>query len=176
MAASWLIRTVLVFSLCVLPANVRYSKGESQNRYPNELQGFKFYAKHLAPLLPGISDREAVRRVLGDTAAVKRGGWTINTTYRMTSGPVNNPVLEPLHEIVLRPDGVIPMAAVKFSPKFAHCHTSVSEFNISFDVYSDTFGLEYWLHENDSQWGAKGDLFRIVYGSSRQPYPTNMIC
>jgi hypothetical protein len=33
------------------------------------------------------------------------------------------------------------MEAVKFPASFAHCHTSESEINISFDVYSDKFGL-----------------------------------
>jgi hypothetical protein len=60
------------------------------------------------------------------------------------------------------------MRAVKFSPSFDHCHTSVSEINISFDVYSDGFGLEYWLYEADSKWGKKGDLYLIAYGASRQ--------
>jgi len=68
------------------------------------------------------------------------------------------------------------MAAVKFSPIFAHCHTSVSEIIISFHGYSDTSGLEYWLHEEDSKWGKKGDLYQIVYGPRRRPYPTNTIC
>jgi hypothetical protein len=64
----------------------------------------------------------------------------------MKSGPVYNPTLGSLAEIIVRPDTVIPMGAVKFPPpSFAHCHTSESEINISFDVYGDRFGLEYWL-------------------------------
>ena len=152
------------------------AKSISHSPYPNELKGFKFYAKYLAPLRPGVSGEEAVRRVLGDTTAVQRNGWTIITTYAMKSGPVQNPALGPLAEIIVRPGGVIPMGAVKFPPSFTHCHASVSEINISFDVYSDRFGLEYWLHEEDSKWGKKGDLYRIVYGPSRRPYPPNTIC
>jgi hypothetical protein len=148
----------------------------SHGPYPNELKGFKLYAKYLAPLRPGVSGEEAVRRVLGDTAAVQRNGWKIIPTYAMKSGPVYNPVLGPLAEIIFRPDGVIPMGAVKFPPSFTHCHTSLSEINISFDVYSDSFGLEYWLHEEDSKWGKKGDLYRIAYGPSRRPYLPNTIC
>jgi len=53
---------------------------------------------------------------------------------------------------------------VKFPRAFVHCHASVSEINVSFDVYRDKFGLEYWLHEEDSKSGKKGDLFPIVYG------------
>jgi hypothetical protein len=152
------------------------AKSTSHKLYPNELKGLKFYAKYLAPLRPGVSREEAVRRVLGDTAAAERNGWTIITTYAMKSGPVYNPTLGSLAEIIVRPDTVIPMGAVKFPPSFAHCHTSESEINISFDVYGDRFGLEYWLHEEDSRWGKKGDLYRIVYGPSRPPYPPTTIC
>ncbi len=168
-------RAVLVLALCLLHANAGYSKGP-QNRYPNELQGFKFYAKYLAPLRPGVSDLQAVRRVLGDTSAVKRNSWTIIPHYTTKSGPVSNPVLGPLYEIIIRPEGVIPMGAVKFPASFTHCHSSVSESNISFDVYSDRFGLEYWLHEEDSKLGKKGDLFRIVYGPCGRAYPPDTIC
>ena len=94
----------------------------------------------------------------------------------MKGGPASNPTLGPLAEIILRPDAIISMAAVKFAPRFAHCHSSLSGFNISFDVYSDTSGLEYWLHEEDSKWGRKGDLFGIVYGSKRKLFPPNTIC
>jgi len=45
------------------------------SHYPNELKGFRFYAKYLAPLEPGVSDKKAVNRVLGDIAAVQRSGW-----------------------------------------------------------------------------------------------------
>jgi hypothetical protein len=145
-------------------------------RYPNELQGFRFYSKYLAPLQPGLSGEDAVRRVFGDTAAVKRNGWSMIPTYTMKSGPVYNPTLRPLYQIIVRPDGVIPMGAVKFSEAFTLCHDSLSEINIGFDVYSDRFGLEYWLHEEDSEWGKKGDLYGIIYGERRRPYPPNTIC
>jgi hypothetical protein len=140
------------------------------------LEGYRFYAVYLAPLEPGLSGEKAVRRVLGDTAAVRRGSWTINTSYAVKSGPVSNPTSGPLAEITLMPDAVIPMAAVRFPPRFAHCHSSLSELNISFDVYSDTSGLEYWLHEEDSKWGKKGDLFQIVYGPKKKPLPPDTFC
>ena len=146
------------------------------SRYPNELRGFRFYSKYLAPLQPGVSGREAVRRVLGDTAAVQLNGWSIILTYTMKSGPVYNPTPGPLYQIIVRSDGVIPMGAIKFSTAFTHCHGSLSEINIGFDVYSDRSGLEYWLHEEDSEWGKKGDLYWIVYGARTRPDPPNTIC
>lgn len=94
----------------------------------------------------------------------------------MKGGPVYNPTLGPVYQIIVRPDGVIPMGAVKFSSAFTHCRSSESELNISFDVYGDRFGLEYWLHEEDSKWGKKGDLYRIVYAGRRRPDPPNTIC
>jgi len=123
-----------------------------------------------------MSGEDAVRRVLGDTAAVKRNGWRIIPTYTMKSGPVYNPTLGPVYQIIVKPDGVIPMGAVKFSSAFRHCHSFVTEINIDFDVYSDTSGLEYWLHAEDSKWGKKGDLYHVVYGERRRPDPPNAIC
>jgi hypothetical protein len=169
------LRASAVFCVLVV-ASLAGAGDKSHSRYPNELQGFEFYPKYLTPLQPGRSSTKSVRRVLGDTAAVKRGAWTINTTYTTRGGSVNKPELGPLHEIIMRSDAATPMAAVKFSASFAHCHASVSEFNISFDVYSDPSGLEYWLHEEDSKWGKKADLFQIVYGVRRQPHPPHTIC
>jgi hypothetical protein len=169
-------RASAAFCALVVVASFASAGDRPHNSYPNELPEFNFYEKYLAPLRPGVSGEQAVRRVLGDTAAVKRDGWTIFTTYAVKSGPVYNPVLGPLDEIAVRPDGVLPMAAVKFPRPFTHCHASVSEINISFDVYSDRLGLEYWLHEEDSKLGKKGELYQIVYGPSRRPYPPNTIC
>ena len=156
-------------------ASAAGSGNKSQSRYPNELKAFQFYAKYLAPLEPGVSDQEAVRRILGDTAAVRRNSWTINPTFTAKTGPVYRPDLGSLAKIIVRPDGFVPMGSVKFSASFAHCHASLSEINISFDVYTDTFGLEYWLHQETSRWGTKGDLYQIVYGPKRRSYPPNTV-
>ena len=169
------LRASAVFVFFII-ASFAGARDRPHSRYPNELEGFRFYAKYLAPLQPERSDEQTVRRVLGDIAGVKRGAWRVIPTYTTKGGPVYNPDLGPLYEIIMRSDVVIPMAAAKFPASFAHCHESLSELNISFDVYSDPSGLEYWLHEQDSKWGKKGDLFRIVYGARRQPYPPHTIC
>jgi hypothetical protein len=140
------------------------------NPYPNELQGFRFYAKYLAPLRPGISSKEAVRKDLGDTSAVKRDGWTIRQFYSTAGGPVSKPSLESLYDLELTPDAFIRFGAVKFPALFTHCHVGVSEMNITFDVYEDTSGLEYWLHPQDHH------LVKIVYGLKRRPYPPGTFC
>jgi len=107
---------------------------------------------------------------------VKRNGWRIIPTYTTKSGPVYNPTLGLLYQIIVKPDSFIPMGAVKFSAAFTHCHNSLSEINIGFHVYRERFGLEYWLQEEDSEWGKNGDLYWIVYGERRRPDPPNTIC
>ena len=163
--------SALLCAFVVASSSFAGTGGKPHKHYPNELEGFRFYAEYLAPLEPGSSGEKAVRRVLGDTAAVRRNGWTIGTTYTMKSGPVYT-----LYQITVRPDGIIPMGAVTFSSAFTHCHSVISEINIRFDVYGDRFGLEYWLHGEDSKWGKKGDLYHIVYGERRRPDPPNTIC
>lgn len=173
---SHLSRALATFSAVLLATSVQGVPNKASGRYPNELRGFRFYAKYLAPLEPARSGQEAVRRVLGDTVAVRRDSWTIHTYYTTKGGSAYNSIFGPLYEIVLRPDGVIPMAAVKFSTRFTHCHALVSEINISFDVWSDTSGLQYWLYPDDSKWGKKGDLYQIVYGPKRRPLPPGTFC
>ena len=89
---------------------------------------------------------------------------------------MSHPVLGPLAEISMRPEGIIPMSKVKFPASFSHCHAFVTEINVEFDVYSDTSGLEYWLYEEDSRWGTKGELYQVVYAPRRQRFPPNTIC
>ena len=151
-----------------VPASVPEAQVTTSSPYPNELQGFTFYSSYLAPLRPGTSGRAAVVRVLGDGGKVVRG-WRITPTYTTTQGRASNPLLGPLAELIVRPEGVIPMGAVKFPAVFTHCRAAVSETDALVDVYRDGSGLEYWLYAEDSQWGRKGDLYRIVYGRGRKP-------
>ncbi len=144
------------------PANPPDSAAASFPPYRNELQGFNFYAKYLAPLHPGISQSAAVVRVLGDGG--KLPGWKMVATYG--ARPSHGSALGPLAEIIVNPEGVIPMAAVRFPATFTHCRAVGGERNALFDVYRDGSGLEYWLYATDSNWGNKGDLYRIVYGPS----------
>jgi hypothetical protein len=162
--------------LSALGANLTSPQAKSGDRYPNQLPAFRFYEKYLSPLRPGVSDEGAVRRVLGDTATVKRDGWIITPLFMAKGDPVNNHPLGSLAEIGVRPESVISMRDVKFPKEFVHCHALVSEMNVPFDVYSDRFGLEYWLHEEDSKWGKKGDLFRIVYGPTNRDFTPKAIC
>jgi hypothetical protein len=57
---------------------------------------------------------------------------------------------------------------MKFPAAFTYSSGGVSEINVTCDVYSDDFGLEYWLYAEDSDVAKKGDLMRIVYGPSKR--------
>jgi hypothetical protein len=60
------------------------------------------------------------------------------------------------------------MLGVKFPATFTHSLGGVSEINVSCDVYSDRFGLQYWIYSEDWRAGKKGDLEEIVYGPSEE--------
>ena len=60
------------------------------------------------------------------------------------------------------------MLGVRFPAVFRHSVGGVSEINVSCDIYTDKFGLEYWLFSDDSAVAKKGDLMQIVYGPSKR--------
>ena len=51
----------------------------SQNPYPNELPGFKFYVFH--PLRPYASDRTLVAKVLGSDRDIELSRWKITPLF-----------------------------------------------------------------------------------------------
>ncbi len=160
MSAWWRIVEIFLLALWLLQSDSVQSQ-QVQIPYPNELGGFKFYSKYLAPLLPGVSDARNARCLLD---RVRILGWKVGATYSYKSGAGYNPTLGPLYQIALRPDGIIPMHSGSFPSAFKQHQTCLSELNICFEVYADRFGLEYWLHQADSKWGSTGDLYRVVYG------------
>jgi hypothetical protein len=144
-----------------------------QNPYPDELPGFRFYAERLSPLRPYISDYNSVLRVFGSDQGLKLNGWRIAPTFVGKGGTINGrpwarDISGRLASIDIIPERRVSMLSVKFPPAFKHSIGGVSEINIGFDVYRDKYGLEYWVHSEDSAYGAKGDLWRIVYGPSKQ--------
>lgn len=143
----------------------------SQNPYPNELKRFKFYARYLNPLGPYISDRDSVIRVLGDSAGFELSRWRIQPLFVGEGNTINGHpwvwarnATGRLAEVAIRPRQRVSMLNVKFPSSFAHTYGSVSEINVSCDVYRDDFGLEYWIYAEDSSAGKKGDLMEIRYG------------
>jgi hypothetical protein len=150
----------------VSPKGVGFS-----NPYPNELPGFKFYGKYLAPLRPHVSTLATVVHVLGSDQGKETSGWKIRPFFVGKSTSVDgrtgtNDVTGRLAHVQITPKEPISMLRVKFPAAFTHSVGGVSEINVSCDVYSDSFGLEYWLYANDSATRKKGDLMRIIYGPS----------
>ena len=132
----------------------------SRNPYPNELPGFKFYAKYLAQLRPYVSGRTLVVHVLGSDQGIELRRWRIRPLFEDITGR--------LASVSIRPKQRVSMQDMKFPAAFTHSLGGVSEVNVTCDVYSDSFGLQYWLVAEDSTVGRKGDLMEIVYGPSRR--------
>jgi hypothetical protein len=65
----------------------------------------------------------------------------------------------PLHRVSLR--------RFKFPSAFSRSSGGVSEINVTCDVYTDDFGLQYWIVSRDFPTYRKGDLLGIRYGAPR---------
>ena len=132
-----------------LAAIVAYAKmTKSPTIYPNELPHFKFYAKYLDPLRPYTSDHVSVVRVLGSDQGIELSQWRIRPLF---IGEGKNSAVRPemigrLASINVKPKQRVSMLGVKFPAAFTHSMGSVSEINVSCDVYGDSSGLEYWLY------------------------------
>jgi len=150
-----------------------YAKAtRSSTAYPNELPHFKFYAKYLEPLSPYVSDRAEVVRVLGSTEGIELSHWRLWPLF-VGEGSTSNghawaqDVTGRLASVVVKPKQRVSMLGIKFPPAFSRGPGRVSEINVSCDVYSDSFGLQYWIYSEDWHDGKKGDLKEIVYGPSK---------
>ena len=171
---SMMIRRFFAFSMLFLLALSASAKTpRSRNPYPNELPGFKFYRKHLAPLRPYLSDRAQVERVLGPSQRIDVGKWRIWASSVGEGSTIGghawaHNIVGRLASVDIRPLERVSMLGVKFPAAFTHSVGGVSEINVSCDVYEDRFGLEYWLYAEDSGAEKKGDLMHIVYGPSER--------
>lgn len=157
--------------LLLLVGSVSLKGVGSSNPYPNELPGFKFYGKYLTPLRPHVSTLTSVVHVLGSDQGKEISGWKIRPFFVGKSTSVDgragtNDVTGRLAQVEITPMEPISMLRVKFPAAFTHASGGMSEINVSCDVYSDSFGLQYWLYAQDSAAGKKGDLMRIIYGPS----------
>ena len=188
---------IFLFSLTFLPATLaRQPQSETGNKYPNELPGYKFYAKakwkSLEPLVSTMAD---VRRVLGEPseahdtsqytkpypgdAVAKRpvftyeldGSWQILVyfaRYCFYAGPVLPASLNGcVCTIDLVPKKRISFDAVRFPTAFKK--ENVVAVDAAWDEYADGSGLVYEVYTTKTPYGSKqpGDLNRIKYGPSR---------
>src|SRR5882672_1635119 len=154
-----------------IPATAKATR--SRNPYPNELPGFKFYVKHFTPLRPYVSDRTLVLQVFGSDQGIELSRWKITPLFvgegsKDNDHPWAKDITGRLASVNIRPKQRVSMRGVKFPATFTRSLGSVSEVNVACDVYSDSFGLQYWLYAEDSAVGKKGDLMEIVYGPSRR--------
>jgi hypothetical protein len=145
------------------------AKGPPRNPYANELLGFKFYVKYLAPLRPYVSDRALVVHVLGPDQGLHLSGWRIWPLFVGDGNKVNGHLWAQdasgrLASVRIIPKRRVSMLAVKFPAAFTHSTGGVSEINVPCDVYRDNFGLEYWIYAEDTPTGKRGDLMYIEYG------------
>lgn len=167
-------RRILPFLILVLLAIPATGKATPPpNPYPNELPHFRFYVKYLGPLRPYISDRKLAVHVLGSDQGIELSRWRISPSFVGLGNTVNGhtwvkDVTGRLASIEIRPKERVSMLGVKFPAAFIHSLGGVSEINVSCDIYSDSFGLQYWLYAEDSAVGKKGDLLQIVYGPSER--------
>ncbi len=138
------------------------------NPYPNEIEGFKFYERYLAPLLPHQSDAKQVIQVLGSDQGLELKDWKVGAYYSCPeeSGSCPHGPLGPLYSIEVTPKRRVSLRHFKFPMAFSHSYGGVSEINITCDVYSDKFGLQYWIVSGDFPSYKKGDLFKIEYSAA----------
>lgn len=142
----------------------------SPNPYPNEIKSLKFYEQYLAPLAPQKSDTAQVIQVLGSDQGLELKDWRIRALYSCTEdfltcshGPRN----DLLAAIEVMPRHRVSLRRFKFPTVFSRSFGEVSEINVTCDIYTDEFGLEYWIVSKDFPPHRKGDLLMIQYRPRR---------
>jgi hypothetical protein len=160
---------VLLLTSCV------YAQDYGARLYPNELKGFEFYERHLSPLRPYVSDQATVVQLFGSDQGKEMPGWRVAVYWigDYKSNIVNGHLWRQdisgrLASLDLIPKKPISMRCARFPSAFSHSVGGVSEINVSCDVYTDDFGLEYWIYAEDSKTAKRGDLMRIIYGPSKR--------
>jgi len=163
----FLVTLALIPFLMATPFSM--SATNRSNPYPNKLPGFKFYAKYLHPLRPLTSMRPQVVKVLGSDDLIEVGQWRIAPAFLVERiGPENKISANRLASINITPKERVSMLAVKFPAAFIHSHGEVSDSDgCPCDVYSDKFGLQYWLTAGDYGSRNNGDVYEIIYGPAR---------
>jgi hypothetical protein len=141
--------------------------------YPNEIGNLKFYDHYLSPLLPGRSDAKQVIQVLGSNQGKELEEWRIGVLYSCDGDPIPcSHDANRLYEIQVTPTHRVSLSHQRFPSSFIHGYGAVSEINVTCDVYTDSFGLEYWVVSNNFPSYRKGDLLRILYGAPHQVVPS----
>jgi hypothetical protein len=127
------------------------------------------YARYLAPLLPHQSDAKQVVQVLGSAQGLELKEWKVGVLYSCSEDLItcsHGPRNDPLDTIVIVPKHRVSLRHLKFPLAFSHSYGGVSEINVTCDIYSDKFGLQYWVVSGDFPSYKKGDLLWIKYGAA----------
>jgi hypothetical protein len=159
---------ILIVGILTLPTLL----AQEANPYPNELNGLKFYAQYLAPLRPLQSDTKQVEMVLGSDQRLESKDWTIGAYFSCTEDFLtcsHGPRSDLLEIIEITPKHRHSMLHVSFPAPFSVSYGSVSEINVPCRIYSDAFGLEYWVVSKAQAQYKKGDLLMIRYGPRQDP-------
>ena len=127
----------------------------------------------MSPLRPYLSNNALVVRVFGSDQGTELERWRLWPHFVGQGNTVNgrpwaHDITGRLASVEIIPKWRVSMLGVKFPAAFTHSRGGVSEINVSCDIFSDRFGLEYWLYAEDSAAGKKGDLMQIVYGPSKR--------
>jgi hypothetical protein len=137
------------------------------NPYPNEIKGLEFYERYLTPLRPLVSDSNQVIQVLGSDGRLELKDWRLMALYSCTQdfttcshGPRN----DAFYAVEITPKRRVSLRHLKFPAAFSHSYGGVSEINVTCDVYTDQYGLQYWIVSSDFPSHKKGDLLWIQYG------------
>jgi hypothetical protein len=142
----------------------------TKNPYPNELQGLKLYARYLAPLIPLQSERMQVVQVLGSNEDIDSKDWKVTVLYSCTDDSLScthGPRNDLVGSIEMFPKHRVSFLQIKMPLVFCRSVGGVSEINVACDIYSDDFGLEYWVVSGNSPSHKNGDLLMIRYGPTR---------
>jgi hypothetical protein len=146
----------------------------SPNPYPNEIKGMEFYRRYLTPLRPAQSDSKQVIAVLGADARLELKDWNISVLYSCSEDVLtcsHGPRKDPLYMIVVSPKRRRNLNNFKFPATFSRSYGAISEINIACTIYSDQYGLKYWIASKDSMSHRAGDLVWIQYGSPEKEQP-----
>jgi hypothetical protein len=149
--------------------------------YPNELEGFKLYAKYCSGLEPMKSTVADVKKVLGNPLENKSGkfvlwfekdGWQILVYLYPDNGEypshLAGKVVESIDFISVKP---VSFAAIKFPKAFNKADIRAAD--ARWDEYYDAFGLVYEVYKSSIAYAvgrhgtptyrSRGDLNRVSY-------------
>ena len=138
-----------------------------RNPYPNEIRGLKLYERYLQPLTPRKSDAAQVHKVLGSDGTLQLKDWRVVALYSYDEGDLicsHAGCADRLASVEVTPTHRVSLRGFKFPTTFSRSWGSISEINVACNVYSDDFGLEYWVVSKSDRTYLMGDLLMIRYG------------